>query len=258
MRNPTLVAVAHGSRDARFAQNARRVVRQVRSLRPDLDVRLAFLELSEPNLLDVLGDLSGDAVVVPLLLSDAYHARIDLPTVLSAAPARLRVMQACVLGADNRLLALARRRVTELGIAHPGVILSAVGSSDSTANTRTRALAAQWPISTTVFATGDPTSLAEAAESLRARGATDIVVAPWFLSPGLLLDRVRARPHNWTCRWRLRSAPTGWSPTSWCSDTRRPSPRPFRRLTNKPSSRPRWPFGSIHCYMRMFAIRSYP
>lgn len=167
MRNPTLVAVAHGSRDARFAQNARRVVRQVRSLRPDLDVRLAFLELSEPNLLDVLGDLSGDAVVVPLLLSDAYHARIDLPTVLSAAPARLRVMQACVLGADNRLLALARRRVTELGIAHPGVILSAVGSSDSTANTRTRALAAQWPISTTVFATGDPTSLAEAAESLR-------------------------------------------------------------------------------------------
>ncbi|MDO3093183.1 sirohydrochlorin chelatase [Mycobacteroides abscessus subsp. abscessus] len=192
MRNPTLVAVAHGSRDARFAQNARRVVRQVRSLRPDLDVRLAFLELSEPNLLDVLGDLSGDAVVVPLLLSDAYHARIDLPTVLSAAPARLRVMQACVLGADNRLLALARRRVTELGIAHPGVILSAVGSSDSTANTRTRALAAQWPISTTVFATGDPTSLADAAESLRARGATDIVVAPWFLSPGLLLDRVRA------------------------------------------------------------------
>lgn len=147
MRNPTLVAVAHGSRDPRFAQNARRLVRQVRSLRPDLDVRLAFLELSEPNLLDVLGDLSGDAVVVPLLLSDAYHARIDLPTVLSAAPARLRVMQACVLGADNRLLALARRRVTELGIAHPGVILSAVGSSDSTANTRTRALAAQWPIS---------------------------------------------------------------------------------------------------------------
>lgn len=196
MRSPTLIAVAHGSRDPRFAQNARRLVRQVRSLRPDLDVRLAFLELSEPNLLDVLGDLSGDAVVVPLLLSDAYHARIDLPTVLSAAPARLRVMQACVLGADNRLLALARRRVTELGIAHPGVILSAVGSSDSTANTRTRALAAQWPISTTVFATGDPTSLADAAESLLARGATDIVVAPWFLSPVCCWTGCAPRPQN--------------------------------------------------------------
>lgn len=192
MRSPTLIAVAHGSRDPRFAENARRLVGRVRSLRPDLDVRLAFLELSEPNLGDVLGQLSGDAVVVPLLLSDAYHARIDLPTVLSSAPPGLRVTQAAVLGADHRLLQLARRRVIELGIDNPGVILTAVGSSDSTANARTRALAAQWTLSTTVFATGDSTSLADAADALRVRGATEIVVAPWFLSPGLLLDRVRA------------------------------------------------------------------
>ncbi len=155
-------------------------------------MRLAFLELSEPNLGDVLGHLSGDAVVVPLLLSDAYHARIDLPTVLSSAPPGLRVTQAAVLGADHRLLQLARRRVIELGIDSPGVILTAVGSSDCTANARTRALAAQWTLSTTVFATGDSTNLADAADALRARGATEIVAAPWFLSPGLLLDRVRA------------------------------------------------------------------
>ena len=101
MRNPTLLAVAHGSRDPRFAENARRLVAQVRLLRPDLEVRLAFLELSEPNLVDVLRDLSGDVVVVPLLLSDAYHARIDLPTVLSSAPPGLRVTKAPVLGADG-------------------------------------------------------------------------------------------------------------------------------------------------------------
>ncbi len=161
-------------------------------LRPELDVRLAFLELSEPNLVDVLGDLSGDAVVVPLLLSDAYHARIDLPTVLSSALSGSRVTQAPVLGADDRLLRLARRRVAELGIDNPGVILTAVGSSDSTANARTRALAAQWSISTTVFATGESTTIADAADALRSRGATEAVVAPWFLSPGLLLDQIRA------------------------------------------------------------------
>ncbi|MFD6196599.1 sirohydrochlorin chelatase [Mycobacteriaceae bacterium NPDC060252] len=192
MRSPTLLAVAHGSRDPRFAENARRLVMQVRMLRPELHVRLAFLELSEPNLVDVLGDLSGDAVVVPLLLSDAYHARIDLPTVLSSAPSGLRVTQAPVLGADDRLLRLARRRVAELGIDNPGVILTAVGSSDPTANARTRALAAQWAISTTVFATGESTTIADAADALRSRGATEIVVAPWFLSPGLLLDQVSA------------------------------------------------------------------
>ncbi|WP_078309115.1 MULTISPECIES: sirohydrochlorin chelatase [unclassified Mycobacterium] len=192
MRSPTLLAVAHGSRDPRFAENARRLVAQVRVLRPELDVRLAFLELSEPNLADVLDDLSGEAVVVPLLLSDAYHARIDLPTVLCSAPSGLRVMQAPVLGADDRLLRLARRRVTELGVDNPAVILTAVGSSDSTANARTRALAAQWALSTTVFATGESTTIADAADALRSRGATEIVVAPWFLSPGLLLDQIRA------------------------------------------------------------------
>ncbi|WJR35404.1 sirohydrochlorin chelatase [Mycobacteroides immunogenum] len=192
MRSPTLLAVAHGSRDPRFADNARRLIGQIRRLRPDLDVRLAFLELSEPNVVEVLGDLTGDAVVVPLLLSDAYHARIDLPTVLATAPTGLRVTQAAVLGADDRLLELARRRVDEVGVENPGVILTAVGSSDSSANARTRTLAAQWPISTTVFATGESASLADATELLRARGATEVVVAPWFLSPGLLLDRVRA------------------------------------------------------------------
>ncbi|MBA0048808.1 sirohydrochlorin chelatase [Mycobacteroides sp. LB1] len=193
MRKPTLVAVAHGSRDPRFAENAHRLIAQVRTLRPDLDVLLAFLELSEPNLVDVLGDLSGDAVVVPLLLSDAYHARIDLPTLLSDhAPIGLRVVQAPVLGADERLLRLARRRIAELGVDNPGVILTAVGSSDVTANARTRTLAAQWTRSTTVFATGESTTLADAADALRSRGATEIVVAPWFLSPGLLLDQVRA------------------------------------------------------------------
>lgn len=192
MRSPTLLAVAHGSRDPRFADNARRLIGQIRRLRPDLDVRLAFLELSEPNVIEVLGDLTGDAVVVPLLLSDAYHARIDLPTVLATAPTGLRVTQAAVLGADDRLLELARRRVDEVGVENPGVILTAVGSSDSSANARTRTLAAQWPISTTVFATGESASLADAIELLRARGATEVVVAPWFLSPGLLLDRVRA------------------------------------------------------------------
>ncbi|MGH3724128.1 MAG: sirohydrochlorin chelatase [Mycobacterium sp.] len=192
MRSPTLLAVAHGSRDARFAENARRLVVQVGTLRPDLDIRLAFLELSGPNLVDVLAELTGDAIAVPLLLSDAYHARIDLPTLLSDhAPRALRVTQAPVLGADDRLLRLARRRVAELGVDNPGVILTAVGSSDPAANIRTRTLAAQWAISTTVFATGDSATIAEAADSLRDRGATKIIVAPWFLSPGLLLDQVR-------------------------------------------------------------------
>ncbi|MGW8652877.1 CbiX/SirB N-terminal domain-containing protein, partial [Nocardia salmonicida] len=41
------------------------------------------------------------------------------------------------------------------------------------------------------FATVDP-GVAPAVDRLRARGAERIVVAPWFLAPGLLTDRLVA------------------------------------------------------------------
>ncbi|MDQ4102482.1 MAG: CbiX/SirB N-terminal domain-containing protein, partial [Actinomycetota bacterium] len=87
-----LVAVAHGSRDPRSAAVITELVEVVRVRRPDLDVRLAFLDLSAPRLSDVLAGLAGTghrrAVVVPLLLGRAHHARVDVPGAL--ARARLR------------------------------------------------------------------------------------------------------------------------------------------------------------------------
>src|SRR5882757_11237984 len=75
---PVLVAVAHGSRDPRSAATIAALVEQVRVQRPDLDVRLSFLDLSTPRLPDVLAAVAADgyrqAVVVPLLLGNAFHA----------------------------------------------------------------------------------------------------------------------------------------------------------------------------------------
>ena len=71
-----LVAVAHGSRDPRSAASIHALLDVVRSLRPELDVRGAFLDLCAPRLSDVL---RGPAVVVPLLLGKAFHARVDVP-----------------------------------------------------------------------------------------------------------------------------------------------------------------------------------
>jgi sirohydrochlorin ferrochelatase len=46
----------------------------------------------------------------------------------------------------------------------------------------------------TCFATTEP-SVVRAAANLRADGADRIVVAPWFLAPGLLTDRLRTAGH---------------------------------------------------------------
>jgi sirohydrochlorin ferrochelatase len=176
-------------------------------MRPDLHVRLAFCDLNTPRLVDVLNGLPGtarEAVVTPLLLANAYHARIDIPRKIAgcgAAERGIDVRQAPVLGEDDRLVSVLRQRVVELGVSPfddgVGVLVVAIGSSDPEANARTARVApklaagTRWAGATTAFATRPEPSLAEAADELRRRGARRVVIAPWFLAPGLLPDRVR-------------------------------------------------------------------
>ena len=70
-----------------------------------------------PNLVDVLDGCSAGAVVTPLLLADAYHARVDIPAQIARCSGSHRVRQADVLGEDARLVSVLRQRVTELGVS---------------------------------------------------------------------------------------------------------------------------------------------
>lgn len=198
---PTLILVAHGSTDPRSPEVARALVGRIRRLRPSLDVRVAFLEKSGPDVREVLADVArhgGRAVAVPMLLASAYHARVDLPGAIAESGADVR--QAAALGEDPTLIALLGQRLAEAGYSpaqrHVGVIVTAVGSSDDAANGRTATVAtalargARWAGVGVAFGTGPRPTLAEAAEDLRARGATHLVAAPWFLAPGVITDRI--------------------------------------------------------------------
>ncbi|MGH3436439.1 MAG: sirohydrochlorin chelatase [Sciscionella sp.] len=207
---PPLVAVAHGSRDPRSAATIMRMLGMLRSMRPELDVRAAFLDLSAPRLGDVLGVLHAEGhrevVVVPLLLGAAYHARIDIPGVVAGTVTtlpRLRVTVADVLGPDPRLEEIALRRLAEAGVDRTdedfGVILAGAGSSHAPANAAVAAIARRWHTVTRWQATGaafaaaaDP-GVAAATSALRAAGARRIALGSWFLAPGLLPDRVIAQ-----------------------------------------------------------------
>jgi sirohydrochlorin ferrochelatase len=202
----TLVLTAHGSADPRAGATTHAIAEQIRRLRPWLDVRSAFCEQNAPNLRDVLSDLTGDAVVTPLLLASAYHARIDIPAMIADAGGTAR--QADVLGEDERLLRVMRERLAALGVSRLdgelGVIVVAVGSSHAAANACTSRLAdrltleTRWAGAEVAFATRPHPTIAEAAERLRASGATRFVIAPWFLAHGRITDRVanHARAHG--------------------------------------------------------------
>ena len=227
---PALVCVAHGSRDPRSAATVAGLVDIVRALRPSLDVRLAFLDLSAPRLGDVLAGVAGDghreAVVVPLLLGSAYHARVDVPAAVHAATSRshsttfrspranlpagvraampgssrLCVSIADVLGPDPRLGSAALRRLAAAGVSFAdrslGVVLAAAGSAHQPANAAVADVAddwarqAGWAGVVPAFAAAATPTVAGAIAELRRRGARRIAVAQWFLAPGVLPDRV--------------------------------------------------------------------
>lgn len=198
-----LVLTAHGSADPRSPEVAQALAGRMRRLRPWLEVRVAFVEQSAPNLADVLADLAarGDsAVVVPMLLAGAYHARVDIPSIIEASGADAR--QAEVLGEDSALIGLLGQRLTEHGVSQDdsdvGVIVAAVGSSSESANARTSTVASilgagtAWAGVETALATRPRPTVDDAARALRDRGARRIVVAPWFLAHGRITDRVAA------------------------------------------------------------------
>ncbi|GAA2834297.1 sirohydrochlorin chelatase [Crossiella cryophila] len=204
-----LVALAHGSRDPRSAATVHELVTVVRALRPGLDVRVAFLDLSAPRLGDVLTGLHNEGhrevVVAPLLLGRAYHAKVDVPGAVAETVTRLprlSVRIADVLGPDPRLESAALRRLAAAG-ALPGdgklgVVLAGAGSSHAPANAAVHQLARRWSFGAgwagvePAFAASTQPDVPTALARLKARGAQRIALASWFLAPGLLPDRVAA------------------------------------------------------------------
>jgi sirohydrochlorin ferrochelatase len=195
---PVLILTAHGSVDPRSSATSHAVADQIRLLRPGLDVRVAFCENSTPNLADVLTTLRGPAVITPLLLASAYHARVDIPGIIAASGAE--VVQSDTLGEDPRLVQVLRARLADLGVdddhTDTGVLVVAVGSSHTAANARTSTLATtlaernRWAGVRVAFATGPEPTVAEGIEDLRRTGARRIALAPWFIAPGRITDRV--------------------------------------------------------------------
>lgn len=204
-----VVLVAHGSRDPRAAAATRALVRAVAAARPGVDVRASYLDHTLPRPHQVLAALEAAghrrATLVPLLLTSAFHGRVDVPAVLTTARAeglRLAVTTSDVLGpvggrVDDLLLAALCRRLAETGADFDAVVLAAAGTRDGRARgsvgRSAAALGARLGVPCTVaYASAGPPTGAAAVRRLRAAGARRVAVAGYFLAPGLLYDAVTA------------------------------------------------------------------
>ncbi len=201
-----LIAVAHGSRDERSSRAVERLFDRVRQLRPELDVRVAYLDHVDPDAEEAVTGLAaegaGGVVVLPALLTAAYHSRVDLPGVLGrvrGACPWLRVGYGDTLGPHPLLVDAVQRRLTESGVtADPdsALVLASAGSSDAGANATIVAMANQlgsrgpWREVVPAFASMASPTTGEAVARLRASGAKRVAVASYLLAPGFFADRV--------------------------------------------------------------------
>ena len=216
-----LVAVAHGSKDPRAAATISQLLAQARRRAAErdlagLDIKAAFLDHCAPSLPQVLGalgaldsvDSAAECVVVPLLLTAAYHSKTDIPARLAEARAalpRLAARYAGTLGPHPLLLTALERRLAEAGLGltagdrqQTSVALAAAGSSDPRANATVAALATRWQARggwrrvVPAYASAAGPSPGEAVRALRASApGGPVVVASYLLAPGYFADKVR-------------------------------------------------------------------
>lgn len=215
---PPLIAVAHGSSDPRAAAAITGLIGLLQARLPGLRARAAFLGHALPSVPDVLEAVYGTlpdnrpvrdaptAVVLPLLLTAAYHSDADLPAVLRQASRRLPGLRICYgepLGPHPVLVRGLERRLAEAGEPAPAgttaVVLAAAGSSRPAANAAVARTAAAWQRASgwhsvvPAYASAAAPSPAQAVTRLLRGGAPRVVVATYLLAPGVFADQVRDR-----------------------------------------------------------------
>ncbi len=145
MSAPALILLSPDRNDPGVARVGQELRQELLAIRPQLDVGFAFLG-DQPSLLSVAAQLAKrgieEAVLVPLLLSDAFASQHDLPPVLAqvrAAQPKLEVIASRPVGPEAQLLAVIDRRLRDAIRARrvselDGLVFSAAGSTDVRSN----------------------------------------------------------------------------------------------------------------------------
>jgi sirohydrochlorin cobaltochelatase len=216
---PPLLLAAHGTRDQAGVDAFGALAARVSDLaaRDGTQVAGGFIELSAPALREavtaLVSALPAHLVAVPLMLSAAGHAKGDIP----AALARERIRHPGVsfaygrpLGPHPCLVDLLAARIDAVAgdpggcqrgrppvaSTAPAVLVVGRGSTDPDANAdvvKTARLlweGRDYPLAETAFVSLARPGVAEGLERCRLLGARQIVVARYFLFPGVLPDRV--------------------------------------------------------------------
>src|SRR6516165_2298447 len=224
MTAPPMLVVGHGTRSDVGVAEFGRLVGQVRARTagrvPAVDG--GFIELSRPSVADAVARLVSSGaggprpiVAVPLVLTAAGHGKGDIPAALARELARhpgLSYSYGRPLGPHPALQDVLEARIDAALAGVPRreahVVLAARGSTNPDANAEIAKVARLlWEgrgyaaVEFCFISLAEP-SVPAALERAVLLGARRIVVAPYFLFPGVLPDRVAAQSREFAAGYR--------------------------------------------------------
>lgn len=218
MERTAILVLGHGSRRPRANQEFELLVSRFRARRPDLEVEHAYIELASPLLQEGLSRLAARAdrvIVLPLFLFAAGHVKGDVPRALAAARGafpRVSFESARPLGVHRAMVEIALRRArTALApggaeAAEAVLLVVGRGASDGDANGDFCKLV-RLVGEAGGFAAAEPSFIAitrprfvEAAERAALSRPRRMVVLPYFLFDGLLVEQLAGEVRNFAGR----------------------------------------------------------
>lgn len=195
-----LITLSHGSRHPEAEVGVRAITRAA-ARRLEVEAVESHLDFTSPTLSEAAEILANqghrDAVVVPLLFTHAFHAKVDVPAAIKEAEEQtgLRLSLSETLGQGEETAQLLHHRINM--DAHPDatVVLYPVGTSDQEAANGTEELAARVSELSghkvhVVPATGKGEGRGFAGISAIAAKTSRMHVLPLFVTHGTLLTNV--------------------------------------------------------------------
>ncbi len=211
-----LFIIGHGTRSSSGMDQYWHTVELIAKGRPKIPTVGGLIEFASPNLDEGLDNLCQmevkEIIAVPLVLLGAGHQKDDGPEALRQARLRhpkITFKYGRALGIHPKVLSSVENRIKlasrNTGANDTGVVLVGRGSTDPDANADLYKVARLMTDSRQLGEIIEPAfislarpSVNEALAKIKKLGMKSVIVAPYFLFTGVLLDRIYIEAMTWS------------------------------------------------------------
>ncbi|MFK5915206.1 MAG: sirohydrochlorin chelatase [Woeseiaceae bacterium] len=211
----TVLLVGHGSRHPAGNIEIEQFANNWRQRNPEWDIEVCYIEFADVLLdagFDNAAKKSSKVIVAPLILNAAAHVKMEVPAHLAEARKRhpnVEFIYTPHLGASELILKILKRELrqdmAQLDMPDPkttGVILLGRGSSDRVANGEVAKMA-RWlwegydhELIDIAFTGITFPRLENVVQRQVKLGMTQIVIQPYYLFDGTLIERIKQQHKN--------------------------------------------------------------